>query len=201
MSIQKARMKNPLIIVLILFTIPISIYSQDTNYKYEPNAQHPFGLPNPEAPSQIKDYELLIGKSTCTSTARNPDQTWADPQDMTWVFKYIMNGKAVQDETLKSDGSHSGSIRQYIQDSSRWYVHYYSSAGPTTTLSTWEGNKTEANDNVLYRPSKAPNGTDGFYRLTFSEITKSAFEWEGAWVSVDETTVYPTWKISCKKEE
>ena len=79
-----------------------------------------------------------------------------------------MNGMAVQDETLKEDGKHSGSIRQYNADSVKWYVHYYSSSSATSTLSSWEGNKMENGNIVLYRDQPAPNGTPGFYRLTFS---------------------------------
>lgn len=69
----------------------------------------------------------MIGECQCKSTARNPEDTWANEIDMTWRFKYIMNGIAVQDETLKADGGHSRCIRQFNADSSKWHVHYYSS--------------------------------------------------------------------------
>ena len=110
-----------------------------------------------------------------------------------------MNGMAVQDETLKSDGRHSGSIRQFIADSSRWYVHYYSAAGPTTVLSAWEGNKKDEKTIVLYRERKAPNGMDGYYRLTFYDISKTGYKWVGEWVDKTEKIIFPTWKIECVK--
>ncbi|NNF85661.1 MAG: DUF4440 domain-containing protein, partial [Winogradskyella sp.] len=122
------------------------------------------------------------------------------PIDMTWEWKYIMNGMAVQDETLKADGKHSGSIRQFIADSSRWYVHYYASGSPSSTLPTWEGNKKENNNIVLYRDQKAPNSMDGFYRLTFYDINDNGYKWIGEWVDKSEQVVYPTWKIDCKKQ-
>ncbi len=174
-------------------------FAQQSAYDYEPSSSHPYGMLNPEAPKEVGDFSGLIGACECKSTARKQDQTWAEAEDMIWTFKYIMNGTAVQDETLKADGSHSGSIRQYIADSSSWYVHYYSSKGPTPVLPTWKGGKTDDTTIVLYREQKAPNGTDGFYRLTFSEISEEGFNWLGEWVNIDETIVYPTWKIECKR--
>lgn len=170
-------------------------------YPYEPSAEHPFGLPNPEAPQQIVDFAPLIGECDCESVSRNKDQSWSDPVRMIWRFKFIMNGMAVQDETLKADGKHSGSIRQFISDSTRWYVHYYSSGSPSTQLPVWEGNKNQEGKIVLYREQKAPNGTEGFYRLTFSDIDENGFKWAGEWVSTDESIVYPTWKIDCKRRK
>ncbi|WGD33818.1 DUF4440 domain-containing protein [Olleya sp. YS] len=188
-------MKYPLILFLCL---SLSAYSQTEN---EPSTDFPYGKAHPDAPKQIKDFQPLIGSCNCKSTARNKDGSWAESQNMVWNWKYIMNGNAVQDETLKEDGAHSGSIRQYIADSSKWYVHYYSSKNPTTTLSTWEGNKTEDNKIVLYRKQKAPNGMEGFYRLTFYDINSSGYKWIGEWVDKTEKTVYPTWKIECKRAD
>ncbi|WAC01733.1 hypothetical protein N7U66_17825 [Lacinutrix neustonica] len=145
---------------------------------------------------EIKDYEAMIGLCHCKSTTRNQEGTWNDPQDITWEWKYIMNGTAVQDETLKADGSHSGSIRQFIKDSSRWYVHWYNSKSPATTFPVWEGRK--AKDRIiLYKEQKAPNGTAGYSRLSFYDFKKTGYKWIGEWVNRDETIVYPTWKIVC----
>lgn len=188
------------IFTLLLFASFIfQLNAQD--YPNEPNAQHPFGQPHPEAPEQIKDWSALIGECNCKSISRNPDRTWADTVDMVWRFKYIMDGLAVQDETLKADGAHSGSIRQYNADSSAWYVHYYSSSIATPKLSTWEGGKQANGDIVLYKDQQAPNGMDGFYKITFSNISKDGFDWLGEWVTVDESFKYPNWKIHCVKQD
>ena len=184
----------------VLLCTSLLINAQD-DYNYEPNAKNPFGTANPNAPDQIKDFQPMIGECKCKSETRKPDQSWAQPIDMVWRFKYIMNGMAVQDETLKEDGRHSGSIRQFIADSSRWYVHYYSSGAPSTTLPVWEGNKNEEGKIILYRPQKAPNGMEGYYRLTFSDMSDKGFNWIGEWVNTDETIVFPTWKIACTREE
>ncbi|SHH30213.1 YybH family protein [Winogradskyella jejuensis] len=188
-------MKSLLFFALTVF----SIFSFSQN-NYSVSDSYPYGLPNPEAPEQIKDFDGLIGKCNCKSMTRNQNQSWAEPVDMTWEWKYIMNGMAVQDETIKSDGGHSGSIRQFIADSSKWYVHYYSSNGPTTKLPTWEGTKKENGNIVLYRDQKAPNGMEGFYRLTFYDISNSGYKWIGEWVDRTEKITFPTWKIECTRD-
>ncbi len=180
-----------------LFLVTLISTCVSAQYSFEPSGENPYGLPNPEAPKELMDFAPLIGECNCKSETRNADQSWAEPEDMLWRFKYIMNGMAIQDETLKQDGSHSGSIRQFIPDSTKWYVHYYSSKAPSTSLPTWEGNKEEDGKIILYREKKAPNGMDGYYRLSFYDIDDKGFKWIGEWVNKDESIVYPTWKIDC----
>lgn len=191
------RMTITLVLLLGLFH---PIFNQSTDYPYEPSPDHPFGLANPDAPKELLDWAPLIGECACRSVSRNPDGSWQDTVDMTWRFKYIMNGWGVQDETLKADGSYAGSIRQYIADSSRWFVHFYSSTGPTSILPAWEGNKQEEGDIVLYRDQTAPNGMSGDYKITFSEISEAGFRWKGEWVDKSRTITYPTWYIDCEKK-
>ncbi len=167
-------------------------------YEYEPSVTHPYGLPNPEAPMEIKDFQPMIGICDCKSSTSNQDGSWAAPFDMTWEFKYIMNGMAVQDQTLKADGKHSGSIRQYNPEQGTWYVHYYSSASAPPNLATWQGGK-NGSDIILYQDQKAPNGMEGKYKITFHDITDTGFNWLGEWVNPDETFTFPTWKITCNK--
>jgi len=186
-----------------LFTLSLFLLfsiSAISQYEYEPNIEFPFGQLNPDAPIETADFAPMIGKCNCKSENRNPDGSWNEAIDMTWTFKYIMNGMAVQDETLKADRKHSGSIRQFNADSSRWYVHYYSSPFASNTLPTWEGNK--KNDKiVLYREQKATNGMEGSYRLTFYDMSDSGYKWIGEWVDTDEKIVYPTWKIKCTRQK
>ena len=190
-------MKQLYLWLFLTLLLPTSLLAQ---YEYEPSQEFPFGRLNPEAAPQTADYAQLIGTCVCDSESRKPDGTWNDVEKMFWTFKYIMNGTGVQDMTLKPDGAHSGSIRQFIADSSRWYVHYYSNKSPSTALPAWEGNKKDG-EIILYREQKAPNGMDGFYKIRFYDISDAGYKWLGAWVSPDESIVYPTWKISCIREQ
>ena len=79
-------------------------------------------------------------------------------------------------------------------------MHYYANKSPTPVLSAWSGGK-QSDSIVLYRKQKAPNGTEGFYRITFSNISDNGFNWLGEWVNTSETFTFPTWKIICTKNE
>ncbi|MEQ9299240.1 MAG: hypothetical protein RIF33_11770 [Cyclobacteriaceae bacterium] len=184
-----------LLLLLIFSTIVIA---QET-YVNRPSAEHPFGKPHPEAPKEIMDYAPLIGVSDCQSVSRVSQTEWADTVSMEWHWKYILNGWGIQDETLKADGTHSGSIRQFNADSAQWYVHYYTTSAATPTLNTWAGDGREGGDIVLYMPQKAPNGFDGFFKIRFSDISDEGFNWEGAWVDPAETINYSSWRIFCRK--
>ncbi len=184
-----------------LFTLllPAMVFGQSYS-EYNVSVENPFGKLNPEAPAETADYAPLIGICDCKSDIRNPDQSWAETKDMTWTFKYVMNGTAVQDETMFKDGRSAGSIRQFIADSSKWYVHFYSNTAPTPKLLAWEGER-RGDSIILYNEQKAPNGMDGFYKIVFSDISEDGFNWLGAWVNPTETIVFPTWKIRCTKRK
>lgn len=187
-----------LYLFLSLFLLAGSSYSQDQLFKYEASGDFPFGKKNPAAPEQLADFDKMIGECDCLSQTRNPDGTWQDSVKMLWRFKYIMNGMAVQDETLKEDGKNSGSIRMFNSDSSSWYVHYYSTAIASPKLQTWKGGKVN-NNIILSMPQKAPNGMEGVSRLTFFDISKNGFKWIGEWVKEDANIVHAFWKIDCSK--
>lgn len=186
-------------VLFFCFGMTLALQLNAQKYPYAPTAEHPYGQPNPKAPKELRDFEEMIGTCQCKSISRIDQNTWGDTVQMTWTFKYIMNGMAVQDETYKSDGLHSGSIRQFSSDSSRWYVHYYSNSSVAPVLGAWEGNR--AGDKIiLYREQDAPNGLEGFYKLTFFDITNKGYNWLGEWVDKQESFSYPTWKIFCQKE-
>lgn len=180
----------------LLFNYSLSAQGE---FRFEVSEDYPFGMPDPQMPEAFLAFEPLIGRSQCRSVLRIDQNTWTDTTDMYWTFKYIMNGSAVQDEVLKSDGWFAGSIRQYIPDSGRWFVHYYNSRTPSAILPSWEGNLQQDGKIVLYRDQKAPNGMEGKYKISFYNISEDGFDWLGEWVTKDESFHYPAWKISCVK--
>jgi hypothetical protein len=171
------------------------------NYPFEPSKKQPFGAPNPQAPKELGDFAPLIGVCDCKSITRGANGEWQkDTVNLEWKFKYILNGMAIQDESLKSDGTHTTSIRQYQADSAAWYVTFFSSASIFTNRAVWKGNK-KGNDIVLYQSQKAPNGMDGFSRLTFYDISSEGYSWKGEWVDKTEKFTYATWMIYCKRKK
>lgn len=191
------------IILTFLSTLTFtSAYAQISlsDFPYEADIENPYGNYNPDAPPELKDFEDLIGRSPCKSVQRNQDGFWQDTLDVIWEFKYIMDGKGVQDITWKEDGGHSMSIRLFNPDSSKWVVTYFSSAFANFSPATWTGGKTSDGNIVLEMPQKAPGrDMEGTNRLTFYNISEESFDWIGEWISIDETIVYPFWKINCAK--
>lgn len=188
---------------LFLMSINIMGMAQSSleSYVYEPTKDHPFGRLNPEAPPQTADFGPMIGLSDCKSLTRNANGEWLkDTVDVIWRYKYILNGMAVQDETLKEDGIHTSSIRQYDKSAKKWYVTFFSSAVPSASPGTWKGEKKD-NEIILYNEQKAPNGTDGFYKITFHDISEKGFNWKGEWVDPTESFSFPTWLLFCTKRK
>ena len=86
-------------VLALFFTMTLATAQSE----YEPSETNPYGLKNPNAPAELDDFKPLIGLCDCDSERINPDGTWAEPVKMTWKYKYIMNGMAIQDETLKAE--------------------------------------------------------------------------------------------------
>ncbi len=185
--------------ITFLILISLSVASAQKG-DYNSNEQHPYGRINPDAPVQLSDYSEMIGSCECQSVRRNPDGSWQDTVAMTWNFKYILNGFAVQDETWKSDGVYATSIRQFNTDSLNWVVSYYSSIFVSNSVNVWTGNR-EQNKIVLKMSQKSPQGYDGFSRLTFYDISDTGYKWIGEWTDPSGNIVYPFWKIVCRKVE
>lgn len=185
----------------LAFVAVFTIFSSVAMGQYNENGvskMNPFGKVHPESPEQVKDFDKMIGRSKCVSFQNNQNGVFQDTVQMVWEFKYILNGRAVQDETWKSDGRSATSIRVYNPDSAKWYVTYYSTLGYPPAPTVWDG-KMEGSDIVLWTPQKAPNGLDGYSRLTFYEIKEESFRWKGEWVDTNKTIVFPFWLIDCEK--
>ena len=79
-------------------------------------------------------------------------------------------------------------------------VTFFDSRTAPENPSVWTGSR-ENDKIILFRDQKAPNGLDGYSRLTFYNIKESGFDWVGEWVSLDEKIVFPFRKIHCMKTE
>jgi len=91
-------MKQCFILIIVVALSNSFINTQEISTQYEPSAAFPFGMVNPDAPQQVKDFEPMIGISDYESLSLNPDGTWQNTSKMVWKFKYITNGTALQDE-------------------------------------------------------------------------------------------------------
>jgi hypothetical protein len=187
-----------LLSLLLALSVLLPAQTQDWQ-QYEPSKEFPYGQKHPDAPAQLDDFQPMIGTCDCKSLQRSPDGTWADTLDMVWSFKYILNGRAIQDQTWRENSS-ATSIRKFNPDSSLWVVDYHSFPGLSTKSSLWLGKK-EGEEIVLKMPQKSPGGLDGISRLTFTNISETGFDWRGEWVNEEMQVVYPFWLIWCEKRK
>lgn len=149
--------------------------------------------------NMITDFSPMIGTCRCKSSRKDENGKWTAPIDAMWTFKYIMNGRGVQDEFFLANGLSGGSIRQYNDKDQLWYVHYYASNLPTPKLQSWKGSKDGEGNIILYSKQKSSDGDDGFLKLTFHEISDNGYKWKGEWVNSDESIKNAFWNIECLK--
>ncbi|MEM7037148.1 MAG: hypothetical protein AAF570_09235 [Bacteroidota bacterium] len=164
---------------------------------FEPTPRSPYGSPNPDAPAAIRQFSPMIGTCDCESKRRKKDGEWEAAVPMTWRFKYILNGHAVQDEVWEAD-RYATSIRQYESDSARWVITYFSDPGVTAQPGVWTGGR-QGDSLVFRKPYTPPNGMQGASTLIFHQMTDAGFHWDGIWISDDGNATYPFWEIRCKK--
>jgi len=194
----------PIYIILFLITISASSQNNSTfpeSWSFnEPSEENPYGKSNANEVSQLNDYDKLIGVCSCESTRLQLDGKWSKPIALKWKWKYIMNGNGVQDEGWYGDEknvSYFTSVRVYDTVNKHWYVTYFS-PNQANEPDTWTGG-IEGENVVLKGTIKTPTGKIPSL-LTFSNISKEGFNWEGKIFSSEEDTVGRSfWKISCKK--
>ncbi|WP_435625696.1 hypothetical protein [Flagellimonas sp.] len=149
----------------------------------------------------ISEYENMIGTCHCKSIFRDQKGAWNDTINLTWNWKYIMDQKGIQDEGWYfSNGRkyHFTSIRVFDTINKQWYVSYFT-PNLSSVPETWVGGK-QGNEIVLKKEEATENGLVESI-LTFSNISKKGFDWEGKVMNKEKEMVYPFWKIWCLKEE
>jgi len=164
--------------------------------EYEPNAEFPYGRPNPAAPAELSQFAFIVGANDCTEERLNQASGEWVAGERTWDAYYYINGYAIRD-TGRSGNTSNGNIRIYDANLGQWKVHFFSM--PVYGTGIWTGGM-EGDEMILRLPQKAP-GTDldGFSTLTFSNISVDGFDWVGEWISGDGEIVFPFWSISCHK--
>ena len=193
--------RTPAHILLAGFVLLLCIHSQaqeqrDGELIFEPDETFPFGRLNPDAPPEMAQFAFMIGKNDCTEERLNNATGEWEAGTRTWDAYYYLNGNAIRDSG-RSGSATNGNIRIFDTASGQWRVTYFST--PVYGSGSWAGGVVD--DRIeLERPQKAP-GTqiDGVNRLTFFDISDSAFQWKGEWVSLDGATVFNYWRISCQK--
>lgn len=163
---------------------------------FEPTRDHPWGSPNPAAPSQIREFAFMIGNNDCEEQRRNAaGGDWTEGR-RTWDARYTMNGFAIADSG-RSGGAANANIRAFDMNTGEWVVTFFSM--PAYASGIWRGGK--SGDTIVLRQAQRAPGSnlEGMSTLTFSNISPEGFDWEGKWISDDGAIEYPFWRIQCRK--
>ena len=146
------------IAILVPFTMSLVITAVSAseeraeNLLYEPDGEHPYGRPNPEAPEQLAQFAFMIGQNDCTDERLNNSTGEWDRSTRTWDASYYMNGYAIRDSG-RSGGATNGNIRVFDRGAQEWVVTFFSM--PTYGTGVWRGGM-EGDNMVLKLPQKAP---------------------------------------------
>lgn len=163
---------------------------------YDPSTQYPYGRMNPAAPPELAQFEFMIGHNDCEEERlNNATGEWVSGE-RSWDAYYYLDGFAVRDSG-QSGGATNGNIRIFDPLAEQWHVTFFST--PTYGTGIWSGGMVE--DRIeLEQAQKAPGtNIDGVNRLTFYDISENSFNWKGEWISLNGSTVFPFWRISCHK--
>ncbi len=148
---------------------PQKVLSSNENYDY--------GRMNPNAPKQIEEYGQLVGKWDVTISQPDSTNTWVE-SNATWVFKYILDGHAIQDYWINpSSASLQEGQNQFLGTNIRIY-------NPQLKLwqCSWLENQTHNmagiwqsfmndDDEIVLKDS-----TDT-WQITFFNIAEQSFDW------------------------
>lgn len=141
------------------------------------------GLVASEAEPSLAGELELFGRLVGTWRVENrhrvgPDAEWR-PAERTWVFSWIVAGRAVQDVILGGPPGRDvtgTTVRAYDPRIAGWRVHWFGTANEDycSLIARGHGDDGIRQDGVEH----APDG-DIPIRWNFSAITRDSFTWDG----------------------
>lgn len=144
---------------------------------------YPYGRLNPQAPPETEHWGRLAGEWKCTIEVPLPDGKWVQGGKAKWVWKYILDGFAVQDlwyqnwidlpptiASINRDAAGTN-IRMYLPAEKRWEAVWFNNGKNTTS-------RFEAVSDEKRIVMTGENAQGDLSRITFFNITQDAFDWK-----------------------
>lgn len=163
------------------------------------NDQHPYGKLHPKAPPETAHWGQLAGEWDCTIEALLPNGTWVQGGNAKWVWKYILDGFAVQDlwyqkwidlpaslASINHDFAGTN-IRMYLPAEKKWECVWFANATNTTSRFQAES----SNEKIVMTGETK----QGLTRITFYDITEDSFDWKSEQSQDDGETWTETLRI------
>lgn len=134
-----------------------------------------FGKVNPKAPKEIEEFGQFVGSWDCTISNLTKDGSWKEDK-ATWVWKYILNGMAIQDYWTNADLMGTN-IRIFDPKKNKW-INTWTENGNLIMSGLWDANKTENGNIELH------DGT-GEWLIIFFNIRDNSFDWKWDFLQED----------------
>ncbi len=137
---------------------------------------------HPDANDGIAQYGQFVGTWTCVPTSRQEDGSQkAGKGRPTWVWHYVLNGKAVQDVWIP-DPEHSPpsatmgtNLRVYDPERDQWEMVWV-----TETLGRFQTFTAKMREGEIVMHGDVPEGPFPAHlaRITFHNISSDHFDWK-----------------------
>lgn len=174
------------------------------------NSEYPFGRLHPDAPPETEQFGQLVGVWECMNVA-NVNGQWIAGWPATWVWKYILDGFAVQDlwfqaeENLPPPSANLGhdlagtNVRIYLPARQKWEIAWF----VNSKNANGQSNSTlyieaEYKDGQIIMHPKNQSG-DRIRRIVFHNITQDSFDWKSEISEDGGETWQAQFKIEAKR--
>ena len=154
---------------------------------------------NPEAPVETNVLGQLIGTWNAEQSFINRDGSWNDEKKYAkWVWYYILDGHAIQDDWITIDSLNNESIvgtniRIYNPEEDQWYMAWIDKTN--RRLATFTA-KNDSGTVIM----DGTNAKGRHIRNTFFNISENEFDWKQEWTFDDGKNWVIVTKIHCKRK-
>lgn len=167
------------------------------------SGEFPFGRLNPDAPPETASWGQLAGEWECTNYVPRPDGKWQPVGKAVWLWKYILDGYAVQDlwyqpfiekSVTVSASPHDvtgTNVRMYRPKTGKWDLSWF----VNSTNNTAHFTATNEKDGSIVMIKKEPP----LQRVTFYDITENSFRWKSENSKDNGQTWNETFRIEGKR--
>lgn len=146
-------------------SLAVNVSQVDANY----------GQPNPQAPEEIQEYGQFVGKWDILISQPDSNNNWIE-SNATWVFKYILDGHAIQDfwtnpsEPSPGQASFLGTnVRIYNPQLKHWQCMWLENR--TYNMNgIWQSYQNEEDEIIL-------KDSTNTWEITFFNISEQSFDW------------------------
>ncbi len=166
------------------------------------NEEYPYGRLHPKAPPETEHWGRLAGEWDC-SVSVPINGRWVQGGQSKWVWKYILDGFAVQDLwytkwiNVQPNLAHihrdamGTNIRMYKPDEGKWEAVWFANGSNTT--SHFEA-VSDGETVVMTDVTRSP-----WVRITFYDMTDESFDWKSETSKDEGETWQETFRIHGKR--